>query len=153
DPPAALDQCPAQAGDGGRKTSCQSHSRVAGITCRDGRGYFPVFQPASAMTYSNEYRLGRRIFPQHEEKSLAFVLAGAVVLALAGGFYVLGNRFHIRPAQLIEFSSYALYGLIGAISLTCYIATLRKRREANWPHPPAFISPERDRKAVRNACQ
>jgi hypothetical protein len=105
------------------------------------------------MTYSNEYRLGRRVYHQHQEESLAFVLAVAVVLVLAGGFYVLGNRFHIRPAQLIEFSSYALYGLIGAISLTCYIATLRKRREANWPHPPAFISPERDRKAVRNACQ
>jgi hypothetical protein len=103
------------------------------------------------MTYSNEYRLGRRVYHQHEEESLAFVLAVAVVLALAGGLYVLGNRFHIRPAQLIEFSLYALYGLIGAISLTWYVATLRKRREANWPHPPVFISHERDRKAVRNA--
>ena len=105
------------------------------------------------MTYSNEYRLGGRVHHQHEEESFAFVLAVAVVLALAGGFYVLGNRLHIRPVQLIEFSLYALYGLIGAISLTWYIATMRKRREANWPHPPVFISHERDRKAVRNAYQ
>jgi hypothetical protein len=105
------------------------------------------------MTYSNEYRLGRRVYHQHEEESLAFVLAVAVVLAVAGGFYILANRFHIRPTQLIEFSLYTLYGLIGAISLTWYIATLRKRREANWPHPPVFISHERDRKAVRNAHQ
>jgi hypothetical protein len=105
------------------------------------------------MTYSNEYQLGRRVYNQHEEESIAFVLAVAVVVALAGGFYVLGNRFHIRPAQLIEFSLYGLYGLIGAISLTWYVVTLRKRREANWPHPPVFISHERDRKAVRDAYQ
>ena len=105
------------------------------------------------MTDSNEYRFGRRVYHQHQEESLAFVLVVAVVLALAGGFYLLANRFHIRPPQLIEFSLYALYGLIGAISLTWYIATLRKRREANWPHPPVFISQESDRKAVRNAYQ
>ena len=103
------------------------------------------------MTYSNEYRLGRRVYHQHEEESFAFVLAVAVVLALAGGFYLLWNRFHIRPAQLIEFSLYALYGLIGAISLTWYMATLRRRREANRPHPPVFVSQERDRKAIRDA--
>ena len=99
------------------------------------------------MTYSNEYRLGRSVHHQHQEESLAFVLAVALVLALAGGFYILGSRFHIRPAQLIEFSLYVLYGLIGAISLTWYIVTLRKRREANWPHPPLFVSHERDRDA------
>jgi Type IV secretory system Conjugative DNA transfer len=103
------------------------------------------------MTYSNEYRLGGRVYHQHQEEGLAFVLAVAVVLALAGGFYVLANRFHIRPAQLIEFSLYASYWLIAAISPTWYIATLRRRREADWPHPPVFVSQERDRKAIRDA--
>jgi hypothetical protein len=105
------------------------------------------------MTYSNEYRLGRRVHHQHEEESLAFVLAVSAVIVFAGGFYVLANRFHIRPAQLIEFSLYVLYGLIGTISVIWYIATVRKRREANWPHPPLFVSHERDRKAVRDAYQ
>ena len=103
------------------------------------------------MTYSNEYQFGRHAYHQHQEESLAFVLAVAVVVALASGFYVLANRFHLRPAQLIEFSLYALYGLIGAISLAWYIVTLRKRRERNWPHPPLFVSHERDRKEVRDA--
>lgn len=103
------------------------------------------------MTYSNEYRLGRRVYRQHQEESLAFVSAVAVVLALAGGFYILANRFHIRPAQLVEFSLYALYSLIGGIAVTWYVVTLRKRREVNWPHPPLFVSQERDRKAVRDA--
>ena len=105
------------------------------------------------MTYSNEYRLGRRVYHQHQEESLAFVLAVAAVLALAGGFYILASRFHIRPAQLIEFYLYALYGLIGAISLTWYFATLRRRREADWPHPALFVSHERDRKAVNEAYE
>lgn len=105
------------------------------------------------MTYSNEYRLGRRVYHQHQEDSLAFVLAAAVVFALAGSFYIFASRFHVRPAQIIEFSLYALYGLIGATSLTWHVATLRKRREANWPHPPLFVSHERDRKAIRNAHQ
>jgi len=105
------------------------------------------------MTYSNEYRLGRRVYHQHEEESLAFVLAVSAVIVFAGGFYVLANRFHVRPAQLIEFSLYVLYGLLGTISVIWYIATVRKRREANWPHPPLFVSHERDRKAVRDAYQ
>ena len=105
------------------------------------------------MTYSNEYRLGRRVYHQHHEESFAFVLAVAALLALASGFYILASRFHIRSAQLIEFSLYVLYGLISAISLSWYIATLRKRREANWPHPPLFVSHEGDRNAVRAAYQ
>jgi hypothetical protein len=103
------------------------------------------------MTYSNEYRLGRRVYHRHQEESLAFVLAVVFVLALTGGSYILANRFHVRPAQLVEFSLYALYALIGGIAVTWYFVTLRKRREANWPHPPLFVSQEKDRKAVKEA--
>jgi hypothetical protein len=67
---------------------------------------------------------------------------------LAAGYYILAVRFHIRPAQLIELSLYAVYGLVAAVSVTCYFMTLRRRRESNWPHPPLFISHAKDRKAV-----
>lgn len=103
------------------------------------------------MTYSNDYRLGRRAFHQHNEESLPSVLAIGVVLALSAGFYILYARFHIRPAQLVELSLYALYSLIAAVAVIWYFVTLRKRREANWPHPPLFISQTRDRKAVSAA--
>ena len=43
--------------------------------------------------------------------------------------------------------------LLARSQLTWYVATLRKRREANWPHPPLFVSHESDRKAVREAYQ
>jgi hypothetical protein len=105
------------------------------------------------MTYSNEYRLGRQTYHQHQEESLAFVLAVVIVLTLAGGFYILASRFHIRPAQLVEFSLYVLYSMIGGIAVMWYVVTLRRRRETSWPHPPLFVSPEKDRKAIMGAYQ
>jgi hypothetical protein len=103
------------------------------------------------MTYANEYRLGRRAYHYNQEESLAFVLSVVAVIVIAAGYYILATRFHIRPAQLIELSLYALYGLISAASLVWYFVTLRRRREENWPHPPLFVSQAKDRKAVAAA--
>jgi hypothetical protein len=103
------------------------------------------------MTYANEYRLGRRAYNYNHEESLAFVLSIVALVVLAVGYYILTIRLHIRAAQLIELSLYALYGLVAAVSVTWYFVTLRHRREANWPHPPLFISHAQDRKAVAAA--
>jgi len=103
------------------------------------------------MTYANEYRLGRRAYHYNQEESLAFVLSVVAVIVLAAGYYILATRFHIRPAQLIELSLYALYGLVSAASLIWYFVTLRRRREESWPHPPLFVSEAKDRKAVAAA--
>ena len=103
------------------------------------------------MTYANEYRLGRRAYHHDREESLAFVLLVVAVIVLAAGYYILATRFHIRPAQLIELSLYALYGLVSVASVIWYFVTLRRRREANWPHPPLFVSQAKDRKAVAAA--
>lgn len=103
------------------------------------------------MTYANEYRLGRRAYHYNQEESLAFILSVVAVIVIAAGYYILATRFHIRPAQLIELSLYALYALISAASLVWYFVTLPRRREANWPHPPLFISQVKDRKAVAAA--
>jgi hypothetical protein len=105
------------------------------------------------VTYWNEYRLGRRSFHQQQEESLAFVLAIVAVIVLAAGYYILWGRFHLRTAQLIELSLYAVYSLTAFISVIWNFATLRRRRERNWPHPPIYISPEKDHKAVRIAHQ
>jgi len=103
------------------------------------------------MNYANEYRLGRRSYDYNQEESLALVLSVVAVIVLAAGYYILATRFHIRPAQLTELSLYALYGLVSAASLTWYFVTLPRRREANWPHPPLFVSQGKDRKAVAAA--
>ncbi|HYL12353.1 MAG TPA: type IV secretory system conjugative DNA transfer family protein [Terriglobales bacterium] len=103
------------------------------------------------MTYANEYRLGRRVYHQRQEESLAFVLAVAAIIVLAAGYYILWARLHIRPGQLIELSLYAVYGLAATVSVVWYFATLGRRRERNWPHPPLYVSPEKDRQAVAAA--
>ena len=103
------------------------------------------------MTYANEYHLGPRAFHYRQEESLAFALAVVLVIVLAAGYYILWNRFHIRRAQLIELSLYAVYGLTSLVAVVWYCATLRRRREQDWPHPPLYVSPEKDRKAIAPA--
>jgi Type IV secretory system Conjugative DNA transfer len=103
------------------------------------------------MTHAKEYRLGRHVYHQHQEESLAFVLAVAAIMVLAAGYYILWARLHVRLGQLIELSLYAVYGLAAAVSVLWYFVTLRGRRERNWPHPPLYVSPERDRQAVAAA--
>jgi len=105
------------------------------------------------MSYANEYRLGRRAYHYHQEESLAFALSIVGIVLLAVGYYILATRFHIRPAQLVELSLYALYAIVAVASLVWYFVTLRRRRETNWPHPPLFISQAKDRKAVAAAYE
>ena len=50
----------------------------------------------------------------NQEESLAVILAVVAVIVLAAGFYILVNRFHLRPAQLLEVSLYALFALVAA---------------------------------------
>ncbi len=103
------------------------------------------------MSYTNEYRLGRRAYHYNQEESLALVLSVVVLILFAAAYYILANRFHIRLAQLVELSLYTLYGLIAVVSVIWHFVTLRRRRESNWPHPPLFIGQARDRKAVAGA--
>lgn len=103
------------------------------------------------MTYANEYGLGRRAYHYNQEESAAFVLSVLAIVVLAAAFYILATRFHVRPAQLVELSLYALYGLVGVVSVTWYLVTRRRRREENWPHPPLYICHAKDRRAVAEA--
>lgn len=105
------------------------------------------------MTYTNDYRLGRRAYHYRQEEGLAFTLSIVVIILVAFGHYILAARFHIRLAQLVELSLYALYAIVSTVSITWYLLTLRRRREANWPHPPLFISRAKDRKAVASAYE
>src|SRR5439155_11922098 len=42
---------------------------------------------------------------------------------------------------------------VAVIATSWYLSTLRKRREANWPHPPLFIRQARDRTALKAASE
>ncbi|MGB8988283.1 MAG: hypothetical protein WCC37_16900, partial [Candidatus Sulfotelmatobacter sp.] len=103
------------------------------------------------MTVENEYKLGRRAFHQNQEESITVALAIVAIILLAGSSYILVNRFHLRSLQLVEGCLYAFFALVAGIALAWYLITLRRRREANWPHPPLFINQSKDRAAVKAA--
>jgi hypothetical protein len=103
------------------------------------------------MTPESDHRLGRRPYHENQEESIAIVLAIVVILILALGSYVLVHRVHVRPSQLAEVSIYLFLAAIASISVAWYALTLRKRREAKWPHPPLFIDQTKDHKAVMAA--
>jgi hypothetical protein len=103
------------------------------------------------MTVENEYKLARRAFHQNQEESIAVALAIVAIILLAGGSYILVNRLHVRSLQLVESCLYAFLASVAGIAFAWYLITLRRRREANWPHPPLFISQAKDRTAVKAA--
>jgi Type IV secretory system Conjugative DNA transfer len=103
------------------------------------------------MTSKNEYRLGRSAYHRNQEESLGFVLVLVALVLVVAGSYILVTRFHLRPAQLVEGGLYFLFASIGCISVAWYVITLPRRLETTWPHPPLYISPERDRNAVQCA--
>jgi hypothetical protein len=105
------------------------------------------------MTPENEYGLGRRAFHRQHEESLAFVSAVVGVLLVACGYYILNVRFHIRPAELLELSIYALVLLAGTTTVIWHLITLPRRREEAWPHAPLFIPQLKDRKHVAHAYE
>src|SRR5260221_10106358 len=100
------------------------------------------------MKLDTEYRLDQRLYYRYQEESIAAVGAVVVVVLLSALSYVLVVRFHFRPAHLVELSVCALSAIAAAFSVIWYSLTLRKRREANWPHPPLFITQAKDRAAV-----
>ena len=105
------------------------------------------------MTPDNEYRLGRRPYYLDQEESFAALAAVVAVVLLSALCYVLVVRFHFRPAQLVELSLYVLCAIGAVCTIIWHSLTLRKRREANWPHPPFFITQSKDRTAVKSAFE
>jgi Type IV secretory system Conjugative DNA transfer len=103
------------------------------------------------MTVENEYKLGRRAFHRNQEESIAVALAIVATVLLAGGSYILINRFHVRSLQLVEGCLYAFLALVAGIAVAWYLISLRRRREANWPHPPLFVNQPKDQAAVKAA--
>ena len=103
------------------------------------------------MSPENDDRLGRRAYHHSQEENPAIVLAVVAVVVLAVGAYILVDRFHLRPAQLVEGSIYLLCAVAAVVAVGWYALTLDKRREANWPHPPLFIGQTKDRKEDRQS--
>src|SRR5437870_1269509 len=99
----------------------------------------------------NEYRLGRRAYHYSQQESFGFFVVTVMLVVLGCGSYILVARFDIRPLQLVEAYLYLLLLVTASGSVLWYFATVRRRREQNWPHPAIFISEPKDRKVVAAA--
>ncbi len=79
------------------------------------------------------------------------VLLGCAVLAFC--WYIAVSRLHLRNAQCLEgFMDFAVL-FFGAGLIVAQLAGRRTKREENWPHPPVYVSGERDRSHARSADQ
>jgi hypothetical protein len=86
-----------------------------------------------------------------QECDSPLILGALVVLLFLGSSYIIASRYHLHNSQIVEAYLY-LICLAAAVGATAwYRITLRRRREETWPHPPLFISQERDRAVVRAA--
>jgi len=82
----------------------------------------------------------------------ALVLLGVLfLLALCGMYFLAYARLRIHPEQLIELSIYVICALWMGLELFRYAATLRARKDAQWPHPAHYIDRNRDLEEMRKA--
>lgn len=81
----------------------------------------------------------------------AIVVTTLFVLFLLCLCYVLATRFHLRKTQVIEILLYLMCAAAALSAIIWHRATLRKRREDAWPHPPIFVPQKKDQAAVRKA--
>jgi hypothetical protein len=99
----------------------------------------------------NSYYYGRRDYNQAHEESAPLVLVVLVTLLLIIVAYLLINRFHVRPHQLVEVGIYliALAALLTAIAW--HFLTLKSRRENTWPHVPVLVPMLKDESHLQKA--
>ena len=79
------------------------------------------------------------------------MIIGLGVVILLGAGYVIGLRFHLRQAQLIEGLIYFCCAAGSIASTIWYWITAAKRRENAWPHPPLSVSQKKDRASTEAA--
>jgi hypothetical protein len=105
------------------------------------------------MTWETKYRLKRGDYPQNQDENLAVILVVIAMVVPVTVSYLLVHRLHLRAAQLVELSLYLSLAFLAGLFLAWYLLTLRRRREAIWPHPPLFIGQAKDRAAVKAASE
>ena len=99
----------------------------------------------------NSYAYGRREFQLRRDDDGALAITLLLVIALAGGFYVLATRFYLRPLQLAELAL-DLSCLVAALTIcACYLRSRSPRLAGAWPHPPLAVSRLRDERNVQRA--
>jgi hypothetical protein len=84
-----------------------------------------------------------------EDVAGVLILVACALVALC--WYVAVTRLHLNHSQCLEIFLYAGILFFGGGLVAAQLLDRRKRREANWPHPPLLIPASKDAAIVRDA--
>ncbi|MGF7181521.1 type IV secretory system conjugative DNA transfer family protein [Tunturiibacter psychrotolerans] len=100
---------------------------------------------------SPSYDQPRRYQAGPEDLAGILVLFGCAVIAFC--WYVAVSRMHLRNEQCLEIFMNCAILFFGGGFVVAQVVGKRRKREENWPHPPAFVAGTRDASIARDANQ
>ncbi|MGB6131350.1 MAG: type IV secretory system conjugative DNA transfer family protein [Acidobacteriaceae bacterium] len=91
-------------------------------------------------------------YRRHTDEQDALLLAWVLILGVLGiGYFIVWDRLHVRPAQLIEMTMYPLLGLVFLWEVLRYRATRISKMETAWPRPIPHVTRRRDENYLEEA--
>jgi len=91
-------------------------------------------------------------YRRHTDEQDALLLAWVLILGVLGiGYFVVWDRLHVRPAQLIEMTMYPLLSLVFLWEVLRYRATRISKMEAAWPRPIPYVTRRQDERNLGEA--
>ena len=84
-------------------------------------------------------------YRRHTDEQDALLLAWVLILGVLGiGYFIVWDRLHVRPAQLIEMTIYPLLFLVFLWEVLRYRATRISKMETAWPRPIPHVTRRQD---------
>jgi hypothetical protein len=91
-------------------------------------------------------------YRRHTDEQDALLLAWVLILGVLGiGYFIVWDRLHVRPAQLIEMTIYPLLVLVFLWEVLRYRATRISKTETAWPRPIPHVTRRQDERNLEQA--
>ena len=91
-------------------------------------------------------------YRRHTDEQDALLLAWVLILGVLGiGYFIVWDRLHVRPAQLIEMTIYPLLVLVFLWEVLRYRATRISKMETAWPRPIPHVIRRQDERNLKEA--
>ena len=91
-------------------------------------------------------------YRRHTDEQDALLLAWVLILGVLGiGYFIVWDRLHIRPGQLIEMTIYPLLVLVFLWEVLRYRATRISKMETAWPRPIPHVIRRQDERNLEEA--
>ena len=92
-------------------------------------------------------------YRRHTDEQDALLLAWVLILGVLGiGYFIVWDRLHVRPAQLIEMTIYPLLVLVFLWEVLRYRATRISKMETAWPRPIPHVTRRQDERQPRRSA-